>query len=247
MSLTKLEKDKRKKERLEKLYNEKHKTINNKIYKRCSCHKEYFPEGDEWMPCTEEYFYKTKSSTDGLFPYCKKCTSKKSAMYQHNHKKEALEYHHKYSQTHPNYYKNIRDNYEKRNKENRKESIKQWRRNHPDRLRQYNSIYSNKKHNITTKEWKDCKEYFNYQCAYCGMPEKEAKELYKQNLHKEHVDCNGVGNLSNCVPACKHCNTSKHEFDMEDWYKQQSYFSQERLDKIYKWLKDDYKLYIKNK
>jgi len=26
-----------------------------------------------------------------------------------------------------------------------------------------------KKHKISNKEWLDCKKYFNYQCAYCGI------------------------------------------------------------------------------
>ena len=31
---------------------------------------------------------------------------------------------------------------------------------------------------------------------------------------------------------------------MEEWYKNNPNFNQERLDKIHKWLDEDYKLYI---
>lgn len=39
-------------------------------------------------------------------------------------------------------------------------------------------------------------------------------------------------NYVNIVPACKSCNCRKHSTDLEEWYKEQDFFSQERLDKI---------------
>jgi hypothetical protein len=121
---------------------------------------------------------------------------------------------------------------------------KQWQHNNKDKLKEYNNTYSNKAHKINNKEWVDCKEYFDNSCAYCGMSEIEHKEIYNQQLHKEHVDCNGSDDLGNCVPSCKRCNTSKHQFDIEEWYKKQEFFSEEKLDKIYKWLNEEYKLHI---
>ena len=122
----------------------------------------------------------------------------------------------------------------------------QYRQNNPDKIKQYNlHRKQNKKHKISKKEWESCKEYFNNSCAYCGISNEDAKKKYKNYLHKEHVDYNGANDLSNCVPACKSCNSLKWEYTLEDWYnKNNSRFTQERLDKIYKWLNKDYKNYI---
>lgn len=60
--------------------------------------------------------------------------------------------------------------------------------------------------------------------------------MYKQQLHKEHVDHEGANDLSNCIPACKTCNSHKWEFDMESWYRNYEHFSEERLNKIKEWL-----------
>jgi hypothetical protein len=76
------------------------------------------------------------------------------------------------------------------------------------------------------------------------MTEVEHKKIYNQQLHKEHVNCNGEGNLSNCVPSCKSCNCSKHTDNMEEWYRKQTFFSEDKLDKIHKWINIDYQQYI---
>ena len=73
-------------------------------------------------------------------------------------------------------------------------------------------------------------------------------ELKNIDLHKEHVDHNGANDLSNCVPACQSCNSSKWEFDFNDWYcPNNPVFTQERYEKIVKWLEEDFLIYIKKK
>jgi len=104
----------------------------------------------------------------------------------------------------------------------------------------------NKKHDITEMEWEECKKYFNHRCAYCGLPIEEHFKKFKGELkwfdfHKEHVDHTGNNDLSNCIPSCHRCNSSKHDLDFEYWYKEISdNFTYERLNKIHKWLSKDY-------
>lgn len=110
-------------------------------------------------------------------------------------------------------------------------------------------MYSNKIHKINKKEWTSCKEYFDNECSYCGLPLKEhynkvAGELKHTDFHKEHVNCNGSDGLNNCVPSCKRCNTSKHTENMEEWYKRQVFFDEDKLNKIYHWINEDYEVYI---
>lgn len=83
--------------------------------------------------------------------------------------------------------------------------------------------------------------YFDNSCAYCGMTTEEHKNIFKQQLHKEHVDHNGRNDLSNCVPSCKICNSRKWEYDIKEWYDTDNlYYTDERYNKIIKWIKQDY-------
>jgi|TARA_E500000331_G_scaffold14049_1_gene12339 5-methylcytosine-specific restriction endonuclease McrA len=65
-------------------------------------------------------------------------------------------------------------------------------------------------------------------CAYCGSYEG-------LNIQLEHVipkSRGGAHCLSNIIPACHSCNQSKRAQDMSKWYKQQPFYSYERLKRI---------------
>ena len=49
----------------------------------------------------------------------------------------------------------------------------------------------------------------------------------------------GCSNRNNLVPACCRCNANKASADMETWYKQQDFFSEEKLNRIKTWMKPD--------
>jgi hypothetical protein len=247
MSLSPEEKKRRQEERRQERYNETHKEVAGIVYKKCTKHKEYFPNEDEWIPCTEEYFYKEKmNGTDGFNTYCKKCVVEKSCDWRTKNPERRKLLEQKYWLS--SYGRLRRRNSEKRRRANGK--AQEYQRTHKDKIKQYNKDRYNKNHIIGKQEWEDCKKYFDYKCAYCGFPLenhyiKYRQEIRKSDFHKEHVQHDGEKDLSNCIPACKDCNTSKWAFDMETWYRQQDYFSEERLNKIHKWLNEDYKIYIK--
>ncbi len=103
----------------------------------------------------------------------------------------------------------------------------------------------NRTHSISNEEWEDCKKYFNYECAYCGLSVKDHYITFNEeerlgDFHKEHVDHEGENDLSNCVPSCKSCNSRKWEHDFNEWYTENNeVYSIERLSKIIKWLEED--------
>lgn len=71
---------------------------------------------------------------------------------------------------------------------------------------------------------------FNYRCAYCGK-----RDHPKAELEIEHVVAIGNGgphDMSNIVPACTDCNTSKRLEDAFTWYSQQLFFKPERWWRI---------------
>ncbi len=197
---------------------------------------------------SQKKFSKKKGEYLYYLPECKDCTIERSLRWQKENpekRKAYLKIQNKQRR------EEIRE-FKKKNKEQIIESQREWKRNNKDKIREYNQFREmNKKHTITKEEWENCKNYFNYRCAYCGLAVEEHFRLHygemKQfDLHKEHVDHTGANDLSNCIPSCQSCNSSKHDFELKDWYnKNNENFSQERLNKILKWLNDDYKKYIK--
>ena len=197
------------------------------------------------------YYRNDKNNLDGFFPYCKLCGIEKSKARQKSlgqeiinyvkdqHKlkgKEYWEYQHEYNQDH---------------KELNSENGKRWRESNPDKLKQYNIKRAAKNHKISKLEWIRCKEYFNNSCAYCGLPIEEHFIKYKGKIilgdfHKEHMDHDGRNDVSNCIPSCKICNSEKRAKSFDEWYDENnSKYSKERYDKIFKWINEDYVLTIK--
>lgn len=135
----------------------------------------------------------------------------------------------------------------KNNKEYKAKYFKEYQNNNKDKIKAYQEKRQNKNHSISKKEWESCKQYFDNKCAYCGVTEQEAKKEQGQYFHKEHMIHDGSNGIENCVPACKSCNSSKHIYGLEDWYKQQKYYTEERYNKIIKWVTEDYKYIKKSK
>lgn len=221
-------------------YEDYHKMQNGIEYKKCSIHNKWFPNEDYWFPCTNEYFYKnSKNSMDGLQPYCKQCSVKKARKWIDENPEKKLESNRKDAKK-PQRRKQFRDNAKRQRIEGYQ---KEYQQNNPDKMREYGRRNQNKKHKITKSEWDSCKVYFDYKCAYCEMSEENHKNLHNQQLHKEHVKHDGLKDLSNCVPSCKHCNSKKWQFDFKEWYKNYKHYSEERYNRILKWITDDYKKY----
>lgn len=198
-------------------------------------------ECGEIKPLDEFYSRKMFSKTKGEYiyynPECKECTIKRASKWNKEHAEIRREIQKRNNRT-PAQKQRMKEN-SKRWRESGK--LKEWQKKHKDKLAQYRN--NHRKHEITEKEWKSCKKYFNYSCAYCGMTEEEHKKRYRQQLHKEHVDHEGANDLSNCIPACKNCNSSKHDQNFNDWYLNNANYNEYRYNKIIKWLNEDYKKY----
>lgn len=217
--------------------------MNTKICKTCGINKSL-----------DEYYSSVKNSkTKGVYTWyqcsCKECCKERSKKWINDNKdryitlikerdgrSETIIYHRELSK--------------KRRLEGKH---KEWNRKNPDKLREYN-IYRtlHKNHQISKAEWESCKLYFNNACAYCGLPADKHYCNYMGNmklmsLHKEHVKHDGDNDLSNCIPACKACNSSKHTEQFEEWYFKQDFYSKEKYDKVIMWIEEDYKMFLDNK
>ena len=63
-------------------------------------------------------------------------------------------------------------------------------------------------------------------CAYCGCAGDMEIE------HVVPISRGGAHDISNIVPACASCNSSKSAKEMEGWYKERPYFCELRLQRI---------------
>lgn len=80
------------------------------------------------------------------------------------------------------------------------------------------------------RKWRQSiKEHWNHKCAYCGSEE---------NLTLDHITPRSKGGsdrITNLVCACSECNSSKgHEY-WADWYREQDFFTADRLSAIIQW------------
>lgn len=61
----------------------------------------------------------------------------------------------------------------------------------------------------THSEWKFKLHWYNYRCAYCGIPAKQTPEGYLTRDHVIPIIQGGDDKIDNIVPACKACNWKK--------------------------------------
>jgi 5-methylcytosine-specific restriction endonuclease McrA len=135
----------------------------------------------------------------------------------HKTSPKAKEYARKYSKT-PQRQEYLR---QLRQTEEYKELSRHWCRQRLARKR------ANHYEPYTVKQVKELKASFNYSCAYCGVSSQE--------LHLDHVIAlsrGGADAINNLVPACPWCNDSKYNSPVEDWYRKQPFFSEDRWLKI---------------
>lgn len=229
----------------QELWEQYHKINNNgDVERKCTtC--------EEWKLEIEENFYLMNKKIPNKFhAECRECHKERSKINGNNNKQRRSAY---FKEWHKRNKERMNEKCRQwmiDNREYAKNYIEAWRKSEDGRLwcNKYTKDKLSHVHKISKVEWESCKLYFDYECAYCGMPLKIHKKIVKQDLHKEHKDHDGSNDLSNCIPACRLCNSTKHDKDFDEWYNNSNpNYTQERYDKIIKWTTEDYKKYIKQK
>ena len=189
-------------------------------------------------------FNKKKSGKYGVRPECKKCKSKLDKQYYEDNKEQIKErrkqYNKQYREDNKEYYKQ----YYEDNKEQIKERKKQYYEENSYIFFNANNKRRQREENqgsgITKEQWFDMMEFFDWKCAYSGIT------LNKDNRSIDHIialNNGGLNEVWNCVSMLRSLNISKHANDMLEWYTQQEFYSEERLNKIYEWQKYAFEKY----
>lgn len=170
--------------------------------------------------------------------------TEKKKQYYEKHKKEIKEKGKIYRDSHKEEISEINRKYRKNNFDKIKEYKKQWCKENPDKIFNSSNKRRIKKENqgkgISQNQWYEMMEFFDWKCAYSG--ESIANKKDRSIDHIIPISKNGLNEIWNCIPCYSPYNKSKHNKDMLEWYVQQPFFSEERLNKIYEWVE-----YAKNK
>ena len=83
------------------------------------------------------------------------------------------------------------------------------------------------------QDWVNCVIFFGGTCCYCGATPRKGKRLTRDHL--QSIRQGGRTTPHNIVPACESCNTSKGPKEWREWFMAQSFFSQERMNRIFQW------------
>lgn len=176
--------------------------------KRCARCKEIKPTSE---------FGTDRRNKDGLNIYCRTCKK------QYND--EQKEYRSKYYEA-----------YHKEHREEEQEYSRTYRKDHPENCRKLCMNYRAKKiltgGNISTSDIENCLQFFDGECAYSGVP------LGKE-YHLDHIvpiSKQGINDIHNIVPCLPTINRLKAAKDFETWYPRQSFYSEQRYQKIKEWI-----------
>lgn len=196
-------------------------------------------------------FSKHKTGKYGFKSMCKRCQSKEEKQ-RHYSNKDKINKRHR-----DNYHNNIEKEhargkaYYESHKEERLKKCKEYRKNNPEKTfnkltkRRYKEeILGN---GITKEQWLEMMNFFDWKCAYSGII------FSSHNINKDRtidhivsLNNNGEHEIWNCVPMYSNYNYSKQDKEMLEWYKQQEFYSEKRLNKIYEWQKYAYKKWKEN-
>ena len=195
-------------------------------------------------------FGKEKRGKYGFKSRCKECIKE----YYEDNKEHIKEKSKEWHEDNKEYYKEWRENnkeyikeknkeYYENNKEHRNKKSKEWYENNPDKIFNRNNkrrlLEETQGDGISKDQWLEMMKFFDWKCAYSGIM------LDKDNRSIDHIiplSKGGEHEIWNCVPMHRKYNTSKKDNNMLEWYQQQEFYSEERLNKIYEWIE-----YAKNK
>jgi len=167
----------------------------------------------------EKNFSKMKNGKWKLNSICKRCNKR----YREEHKEKIAKYKKKYYQEH---------------KEERNEYKRQHRKNNPhiyfNSSNKRRKLKENQGRGITKEQWFEMMNFFDWKCAYSDVY-IGGESKHRTIDHIVPLSQEGENEPWNCVPCFDKYNYEKYDKELINWYIKQTFYSESRLEKIYKW------------
>ena len=165
-----------------------------------------------WLVASTVNFHREKAGKYGIRATCKECKNNQNKQYNKNHREEQSKRWQEY-----------------RKSEHGKQVIAAKKFNERNRRRLWKQ---NQGKGITSEQYKEVMSFFDWKCAYSG------EKLKKDTRTLDHIiplKQGGDHEIWNLVPMARSLNSSKCAKDMLEWYREQDFYSEARLAKIYEW------------
>ena len=189
-----------------------------------------------WLVASTVNFHKDKRYKYNLTSQCKECRNVRNKQWYKDNRNKKLEYQKQWHQDN----RDKKLEYDKQWYEANKEQRKQYYQSPQGQVAIFNGYQRRRAKQeqqgtgITKDQWSEMMSFFDWKCAYSG------ETLTKDTRSIDHIvplNSNGDNMIWNCVPMTRSLNSSKNDKDMLEWYRGQNFYSEARLEKIYKWQK----------
>lgn len=168
--------------------------------------------------CLQELSYADFNIAHGscLASSCRECRKRIERERYKNNKERYLEVRQRYKKKHPEH-RGWTARWAKDHPERRKETRQKYEQRHPETTRIRNSRRRARLagcliNDFTVEQWRSLLKIYSYRCAYCFTNNKKLEQDHIVPLSR-----GGNHTMSNIVPACKSCNTSKHNKNLVEW------------------------------
>lgn len=179
---------------------------------------------------------------------------KRQKKYYKDNKDKVISYQKEYYKENSNYVIDRQLEYYKDNFDHYKEYRNEYNKTANGRAIRFNQKAKRrykeftKGNGINGEQWQEMMYYFNWCCAYSGeyIGGKGGESGNRTIDHIVALNSGGTHDVWNLVPMHRTYNSIKQDQEMEEWYKQQVFYSEERLKKIYEWQKYAYDKWCKD-
>lgn len=204
------------------------------VFKKCT-------KCGRWLVASEINFYKHKNCKYGLQAQCKECYS----AYRKENKERFSQYDKKYRKEHIEKIVKYSEKYRKENKDYYMQYNKKYNKSPQGQAANFNNNIKRRQREgqqgkgLTGQQWLEMMKFFDWHCAYSG----EYIGGANGNKSVDHIvplAKGGAHEIWNMIPMDKSLNCSKKDEDMEEWYPQQDFYDEDRLNKINEWCKYAY-------
>lgn len=177
-------------------------------------------------PATYEYFSKNKNYKDGLWCYCKQCTTKMAKEFRDLNKEKLAKYKRDKRLENPEHERKLARERRLKNKEkwnttrrlkyaeslkdNRKEYY--LKKKHTPEQRFYDYKHASKSRNLEfLLTYEQFLDLTSLECFYCGRMEIGFSGIDRIDNFQDYT-------IENCVACCKQCNYAKHKYTKSEFF-----------------------------